>query len=262
MADRTVRKGNRLHRSTTLSRGIGGFLILFPLLAACATSPSQSPYRAASSAAEPALAVRHSQPSLLEESNVGEDSALAPPPTAAPSAPAVAPMPPTPLENAALSPPPAPSPTADALADSGSSVEPDSLLNRIEPGTPPNVAAALRLVQDGRQQLRQEHYNRALDRFERALAIDPTSAYGYYYLAKLHFLTKKYDQAIAFASRAAVLSAHTDRVWLARVYSLEGAIFEEVGRFPDARKAYQKAVDADPNNLAARVGVVRLSAAE
>jgi tetratricopeptide (TPR) repeat protein len=40
---------------------------------------------------------------------------------------------------------------------------------------------------------------------------------------------------------------------------LEGAAFEAVGRYPDARKAYQKAVEADPNNLAARVGVARLN---
>ncbi|MFQ5668314.1 MAG: tetratricopeptide repeat protein [Candidatus Binatia bacterium] len=136
--------------------------------------------------------------------------------------------------------------------------ERQSLLDRIGPATPPNVAAALRLTEDGRQQLNQGRYDRAMDRFERAVAIDPTNAYGYYFLAQWHYLKKHYDQAITFARRAAALSARVDPVWLARAYSLEGAVFEEAGRYPDARKAYRKAMETDPDNLAARVGVARL----
>jgi tetratricopeptide (TPR) repeat protein len=124
------------------------------------------------------------------------------------------------------------------------------------------VAAALRLIEDGRQQMQQGAYDAALDRFERAVAIDPTSAYGYYFLARVHFLRKSYDQAIAFASRAASLTARTDRIWLGRIRSLEAAVFEEVGRYPDARKAYQQALEADPDNLSAQVGIARLSPGE
>lgn len=137
--------------------------------------------------------------------------------------------------------------------------EPEPLVTRINPSTPPNVAAALRLIEEGRKQRAQGRHDKALDAFERAVAIDPTNPYGYYFLAQLHYLNKNYDQAIAFASRAAVLSAKTDRTCLGRVYSLQGAVFEEVGRYPDARKAYKSAVDADPNNVAARVGVGRLA---
>jgi tetratricopeptide (TPR) repeat protein len=115
------------------------------------------------------------------------------------------------------------------------------------------------LIQDGRLQLNQGRYDRALDRFERAVTIDPASAYGYYFLAQLHFQTKKYDQAVAFASRAVVLSARADRVLMGRSYGLQGAAFEAVGRYADARSAYKKAVEADPNNLGARVGIARLN---
>jgi hypothetical protein len=177
----------------------------------------------------------------LEESPVGEASELTPPPEATP----------------AETPTPTPTPAAGA-----SLAEPESLLTRIGPGTPPNVAAALRLIEDARQQMEQGAYDAALDRLERAVAIDPTSAYGYYFLARVHFLKKNYDQAIAFASRAASLSAHADRACLGRIRSLEGAVFEEVGRYPDARKAYQQALEADPDNLSAQVGLTRLSAGE
>jgi len=141
-------------------------------------------------------------------------------------------------------------------------IESESLTSRIGSSTPPNVAAALRLIEDGRQQMNQRRYDQALDRFERSVAIDPSNAYGYYFLAKLNYVMKKYDQAIAFAGRATQLVARGDRIWLARTYGLEGAVYEEVGRYPDARRAYQKAVDADPNNLAARVGMARLSSGE
>jgi tetratricopeptide (TPR) repeat protein len=152
-----------------------------------------------------------------------------------------------------------PPPGAVAGAPAGVPAEPESLLSHIGPKTAPNVAAALRLIEDGRQQLSQNKPNAALDRFEHAVAIDPTNPYGYYFLAQVHYQQKKYDQAIAFASRAAVLGARADRPFLAHIYSLQGAVFEEAGRYPDARKAYQKAVEADPSNLAARVGVGRLS---
>jgi hypothetical protein len=215
-------------------------------VAASAPTPAGGE-RAAAAAPTPAW-VRTIAPSkLLEEATIGEEAGLTP----GPQAPGLTP---TPVAVAALPPQAAGSP--DTLA---SSPELESLLTHIGPTTPPNVAAAMRLVEDGRQQMQQGRYDRALDRFERAVAIDPSNPYGYYFLAQLHFATKKYDQAVAFASRAVVLSARTDHVLLGRSYDLQGAAFEAVGRYPDARKAYEKAIEADPSNVAARLGMARLS---
>ena len=202
--------------------------------------------RAAAASPTPAWVQTIAPPKLLEEATIGNTAGLTPVPQA-PGAP------PTPASLAALPPQAGP---PDALA---TSPELESLLTHIGPTTPPNVAAALRLIEDGRQQMQQGRYDRALDRFERAVAIDPSNAYGYYFLARLHFATKKYDQAVAFASRAVVLSARRDNVLLGRSYDLQGAAFEAVGRFPDARKAYTKAIEADPANVAARRGMARLS---
>jgi len=181
----------------------------------------------------------------LEEGTIGETAGLTPALEAGTPTP-------TPQQVAALPPPVATQGAAPAS-------EQESVLTHIGATTPPNVVAALRLIEDGRQQMNQGRYDRALDRFERGVTVDPSNAYGYYFLAQLHFQTKKYDQAVAFASRAVVLSARTDRVLMGRSYGLEAAAFEAVGRYPDARKAYEKAVEADPNNLAARVGVARLN---
>ena len=188
---------------------------------------------------------------VLEEH--ADEHVNTPPPTPEPQVDA-----PTPEVLAAIPPAGAPN-VAESKSPAGTATEPESLLSHITATTAPNVAAALRLIEDGRQEMRQGRYDHALDRFERAVAIDPTNVYGYYFLAQLHYRNKQYDQAAAFAGRAAALSARSDRAWASRVYGLEGAIFEDVGRYPDARKAYQKAMEADPNNLAARVGVARLN---
>jgi Flp pilus assembly protein TadD len=204
-----------------------------PLRPAPAERVAETP-RAAPTPTRP----RRAPTPALQESRLGEIGGFTPAPGAAET--------------------PLPSPTAEAEV-AVSPTEPESLLTQISSTTTPNVTAALRLIEDGRERLRQGAYDAALDRFERAVAIDPASAYGYYFLAQVHFLKKHYDQAIAFASRAASLGGRTDRVSQGRIHSLQGAVFEEVGRYPDARKAYQAAIMVDPNNLAARVGMARLS---
>ncbi len=146
---------------------------------------------------------------------------------------------------------PEPSPEAEEA-------ELPSLLPKITDATRPNVAASLRLIEDGRTLLVREDYDHALDRIERALAIDPSNAYGYYFLARVHYEKHNYDQTIAFADKAALLSARDDRPWAARAYALQGAAFEAVGRFPDARAVYRKAFAMDPHNGAASAGITRL----
>jgi hypothetical protein len=135
----------------------------------------------------------------------------------------------------------------------------ESLVPQIKAATAPNVAAALRMVEQGRVLIGQQRYDQALAQLQRSVSIDPSSFYGYYYLAKAHYLTKDYSQAVAFANRATALGAQADRIWVGRAYTLQAVIFEEVGRFPDARTAYQRAFDADPTSLAAYVGKSRLS---
>jgi len=138
-------------------------------------------------------------------------------------------------------------------------VLPESMLTRISASTPPNVAAAYRLIEEGRRLLSQDSFDQALQRFERSVAVDPSSAYGYYFLAEVHVRTHTYSQAIAFAGRAAALSSRRDRVCEARAYALQGSVYEKVGRFADARAVYTKALNSDPRNGEARLGLIRLS---
>lgn len=169
----------------------------------------------------------------------------------------------TPFETATLPATIVPTPTATPTT-AGTPTQPPPqaelppLTSMINNATPPNVAAALRLVEEGRASLTQQAYDRALDRFERALVIDPSNAYAYYFLARLHVERRSFDQAIAFADKAGVLAAHDDRAFSARAYELQGEVFEHVGRYPDARAAYRRALVSDGNNLEAQTGLSRL----
>jgi len=140
------------------------------------------------------------------------------------------------------------------------SVDPPALEPTIDANTAPNVAAATRLADAGRARMAAGDYGAALEQLERAIAIDPDNPYAYYYLAELHFVHHTYDQAIAFADRAATLSDVRAPQWASRAYTLQGNAFEAAGRFADAREAYTRAIQAAPNNLAAQVGLGRVGA--
>jgi TPR repeat/Tetratricopeptide repeat len=137
-------------------------------------------------------------------------------------------------------------------------VEPPSLLDTINANTPPNVAAATRLVDAGRAHMATGDDGAALEQLERAIALDSGNPYAYYYLAELHFTHRTYDQAIVFADRAASLSDARAPAWASRAYTLQGNAFEAAGRFADARSAYTRAIQAAPGNLAAQVGLARV----
>ncbi len=133
------------------------------------------------------------------------------------------------------------------------------MLSHIHATTPPNVAAAYRLIEEGRRLLGQDDPNQALSRFERSVAVDPTNAYGYYFLALLHRDSQEWAQSLAFAGRAAALAARSDPLCEARAYTLQGLVYEQVGRFADARSVYSKALQRDPRNADAQLGLGRLS---
>jgi len=148
--------------------------------------------------------------------------------------------------------------TDDTATAAGLTVEPPPLVGTIDNGTAPNVAAATHLVDAGRASIAAGDYGTALEQLERAIAIDSGNPYAYYYLAQLHLIHRTYDQAIAFADRAASLSEARAPEWASRAYTLQGNAFEAAGRFADARGAYTRAIQTAPGNLAAQVGLARV----
>jgi tetratricopeptide (TPR) repeat protein len=133
-----------------------------------------------------------------------------------------------------------------------------SPLETIDAATPPQVATATRLANEGRTQLTEGQDDAALETLERAISVDPSNAYAYYFLAEWHFRHDSYEQAAAFAERAALLSERLHGTWLTRSYALQGQALEAAGRLADARSAYQLALSADRRNRAARGGLDRV----
>jgi hypothetical protein len=147
---------------------------------------------------------------------------------------------------------------SDAPAPAAFDMLPATVLDTIDGATPPNVAAATRLVDTARERIAAGDTGTALDQLERAIALDPTNPYAYCYLAQVHLSHRDYAQAIAFAERAATLSVSRAPQWASRAYTLQGNAFEAIGRFADARAAYGRAVEIVPDNLAAQVGLARV----
>lgn len=192
------------------------------------------------------LAAPAPTPSTLREEALAEFEPVATPDPAAPLASGTA----------------VPTPTAlTAASGGGRTGELPSPLDTIGPGTAPNVAAATRLVEAARRDLVAGNDSAALERLERAIAVDPNNPYAYCFLALLHLRTRTYDQAIAFADRAATLARATSPAWASRAFTLQGQAYEFAGRFADARQAYQRAVQAAPDNHSAAGGLARTGGA-
>jgi tetratricopeptide (TPR) repeat protein len=166
-------------------------------------------------------------------------------------------LPPAPAVLAGAPTPPAAIPAA-ASSNGGAAplrLEAPSPLGSITATTPPNVAAATRLADTARSKLAAGDDAAALEQLERAIAIDSGNPYAYFFLASLHLSHRTYDQAIAFAERAASLSQPGSPEWTSRAFALQGNAYESAGRFSDARQAYGRALQAAPNNLSAAAGL-------
>lgn len=136
--------------------------------------------------------------------------------------------------------------------------EDESLLPLLSSSTPVPRAASLRCVEKGRLLLASGQQEGAREWFERALSLDATNPYAYYFLARAALVGQRLNQAQTFLARARSLGTGLDPRWRGRLAALEGEIWEKVGRFPEARRAYQEAAEADPENPIARSGLARL----
>ncbi|HEV8717704.1 MAG TPA: tetratricopeptide repeat protein [Candidatus Binatia bacterium] len=126
----------------------------------------------------------------------------------------------------------------------------------------PRELAALRFVEAGKGLLEQADLDRAREQFERAVALAPLQPYGYYFLGRVAFARHENKQAVAFLRKAELLFAPGDRAWLGETTSLQGAIYEDLRDYTQARAAYQRCLQVAPANLRALSALARLSEEE
>ena len=132
-----------------------------------------------------------------------------------------------------------------------------SLIAKITPKTAPRRAASLRLTEEGRLFLDSGEYEKALERFEKTIAVDSTNPYSYYYLALAHHHLTHFQQSTNFLDVAESLLSE-EPYWLARVFSLRGKNLETLGSMGQADASYAQALQLDPNNQAAFEGITEI----
>jgi hypothetical protein len=166
---------------------------------------------------------------------------------------------------AQLEPTPIPSPADVAPLEVGSvapqtQISDSSLRGLIQSvrGTQPALAASLRVTDQARDEILSHHEGDAIQTLARAISIDGSNPYAYFYLGRAYLGKKNYDQAITFLNRAE-LRFGANPEWLGETLAFEGLVNEQSGQSAPAIACYQKALVAVPGNLMARVGLTRLS---
>jgi Tetratricopeptide repeat len=122
----------------------------------------------------------------------------------------------------------------------------------------PARTASLGLTEQARKELGAGQLDDALRGLARAVSIDPSNPFAYYYLGRAYLLKANYEQALTFFKQAEIWFTGRPE-WIGETAGYEGACYEELGRTSDAIQAYQRALAAAPNNLMARVGYGRLA---
>jgi TolA-binding protein len=220
--------------------------------------PTNIPSVVATPGAAPAADWSEAPPTSPTGSIPTAPSAAAPPPAANPPLPAE-------INAAQLEPTPIATPTDVAPLEVGSvapqiQVSDTSLEGLIQSvsATRPALAASLRVTDQAREEILQHHEDDAIQTLSRAISIDASNPYAYFYLGRAYFAKKNYDQAITFLKRAET-NFGANPQWLGETLAFEGLVNEQSGQTATAIACYQKALVAVPGNLMARVGLTRLS---
>lgn len=131
------------------------------------------------------------------------------------------------------------------------------LTELIQPETSPQRAASLRLTEEGKAYLQSGNLIKASEALEKAIAIDTSNPYAYYYFARLRSEKGEYKQSIGLLSKAEILFK-VNQFWLSNVYSLMGKNLESLFQFNDAKKRYEQALKLNDENIEAKEGIERL----
>jgi hypothetical protein len=152
---------------------------------------------------------------------------------------------------------PPPAPDAGALTV-GPELGNQSLDPEINKAIAPTLAASLRLTESARKRLADGQVDDAMRDLTRAVSLDGSDAFAYYYLGRAYLARNNYTQALTFFRRAEIgFNGRAD--WAAEALSYEGLCDEELGKAADAAQAYKRALAMSPNNFQARVGFGRLA---
>lgn len=131
------------------------------------------------------------------------------------------------------------------------------LTELIQPETSPQRAASLRLTEEGKAYLQSGNLIKASEALEKAITIDTSNPYAYYYFAKLRSEKGEHKQSLGLLSKAEILFKD-NQFWLSNVYSSMGRNHESLFQYNDAKRKYEQALKLNDGNIEAKEGMERL----
>lgn len=134
-----------------------------------------------------------------------------------------------------------------------------SLQGLIRLASTPARATCLRITEQARIELMKGKVDDSIRNLGRAVSIDPSAGYPYFFLGRAYLIKKNYPQSMIFLKRAEI-DFGQNRPWLGETLAYEGLNYEQSGRAAAAEAAYQQALEQSPGNLMARAGYTRLYA--
>lgn len=162
---------------------------------------------------------------------------------------------------------PLPSAESDASLGEGN-VEESPVVTNGPPALPaassllPREQVALSFIIAGVAAMDKEDIIRAQTHFERAIEVAPLLPYSYYFLGRLALTRGEHQKALPLLRKAHILLTRGDQAWRSEAMSAQGAVYEDLGEVPQARRAYRESLQLSPRNLRAISALARLAGEE
>lgn len=111
----------------------------------------------------------------------------------------------------------------------------------------PRQTASLHLAETAQPLMRQGQYAQALERLEKALAMDPSNSYLYFYLGQAHYGLGDFEASLDFLEVAGSMLSE-EFAWMTEIFILKGDNWLALGSIQKARQAYVQALALSPNS--------------
>jgi tetratricopeptide (TPR) repeat protein len=121
----------------------------------------------------------------------------------------------------------------------------------------PEQTVSLRLTQEGEEALLRGSMIEASNTFAKAIDLDPSNGFAYYFLGEINFQKGKYHQSLTFLEKAEGILQKRSH-WLSKIYSLMGINYETMIHLKKAQQFFELALIEDKKNIIAREGLSRI----
>ena len=121
----------------------------------------------------------------------------------------------------------------------------------------PKQKISLRLSQKGEQSLLQGKFTEASSTLSKAIDLDPSNPFAYYFLGETHYQTGEYQLSIALLEKTERLLGN-NTLWRSKTFVLIGSNYEALKNFPKAISFFEMALNSNKHNVIAKDSLDRI----